>query len=258
MTVRAVLLESRLTRDCELVVRMSILTAGAEPLSDVELDRLAAFLEGIANERAMSVEELDGFFCALIAGPELVMPSEYLNEVWGGELPDENAFESDAHAEAVLGLIMRHWNAIIAEFEREQVYGPLYDEPDERGVPGRRWALGFMRGVAMRRRSWSSMLTDGNEGQLITIPLVAGEIDPAWPAAPLTEEQAKDLKITMAAGAARAYRRFRTERRAAARVQREEKTLRRVEPKVGRNEPCPCGSGKKYKQCCGRAGRLVH
>ena len=25
-----------------------------------------------------------------------------------------------------------------------------------------------------------------------------------------------------------------------------------VEKKVGRNEPCPCGSGKKYKQCCGR------
>ena len=26
----------------------------------------------------------------------------------------------------------------------------------------------------------------------------------------------------------------------------------RVTPKVGRNEPCPCGSGKKYKKCCGR------
>ena len=26
----------------------------------------------------------------------------------------------------------------------------------------------------------------------------------------------------------------------------------RVGPKVGRNDPCPCGSGKKYKQCCGR------
>lgn len=26
----------------------------------------------------------------------------------------------------------------------------------------------------------------------------------------------------------------------------------RKEPKVGRNDPCPCGSGKKYKQCCGR------
>jgi len=28
--------------------------------------------------------------------------------------------------------------------------------------------------------------------------------------------------------------------------------VRREMPKVGRNEPCPCGSGKKYKNCCGR------
>lgn len=28
---------------------------------------------------------------------------------------------------------------------------------------------------------------------------------------------------------------------------------RRDAPKVGRNDPCPCGSGKKYKKCCGRA-----
>lgn len=30
-------------------------------------------------------------------------------------------------------------------------------------------------------------------------------------------------------------------------------TYRREQPKVGRNDPCPCGSGKKYKNCCGRA-----
>ena len=29
-------------------------------------------------------------------------------------------------------------------------------------------------------------------------------------------------------------------------------TIRREEPKVGRNDPCPCGSGKKYKKCCGK------
>jgi preprotein translocase subunit SecA len=28
--------------------------------------------------------------------------------------------------------------------------------------------------------------------------------------------------------------------------------VRREVPKVGRNEPCPCGSGKKFKNCCGR------
>ena len=30
------------------------------------------------------------------------------------------------------------------------------------------------------------------------------------------------------------------------------KTIIRTEKKVGRNDPCPCGSGKKYKKCCGR------
>ena len=29
-------------------------------------------------------------------------------------------------------------------------------------------------------------------------------------------------------------------------------TIRRQEPKIGRNDPCPCGSGKKYKNCHGR------
>jgi len=29
-------------------------------------------------------------------------------------------------------------------------------------------------------------------------------------------------------------------------------TIRRNVPKVGRNDPCPCGSGKKYKKCCGK------
>ena len=29
-------------------------------------------------------------------------------------------------------------------------------------------------------------------------------------------------------------------------------TMVRETPKVGRNDPCPCGSGKKYKKCCGK------
>ena len=31
---------------------------------------------------------------------------------------------------------------------------------------------------------------------------------------------------------------------------RKPETFRREMPKVGRNDPCPCGSGKKYKNCC--------
>ena len=45
-----------------------------EPLTEAELDRLGAFLKGCKGSRAMNVEQLDGFFAALIAGPETVMP----------------------------------------------------------------------------------------------------------------------------------------------------------------------------------------
>jgi uncharacterized protein len=57
-----------------------------EPLTDAELGRLGDFLKSCKGGRAMNVEHLDGFFAALIAGPETVMPSEYYREVFGGEL----------------------------------------------------------------------------------------------------------------------------------------------------------------------------
>ena len=38
----------------------------------------------------------------------------------------------------------------------------------------------------------------------------------------------------------------------ASQAQASNTTVRRATPKVGRNDPCPCGSGKKYKNCCGR------
>ena len=47
------------------------------PLTDEELDRLGSFLKSCKGGKAMNLEELDGFFSALIAGPEPVMPSEY-------------------------------------------------------------------------------------------------------------------------------------------------------------------------------------
>ena len=34
--------------------------------------------------------------------------------------------------------------------------------------------------------------------------------------------------------------------------EKKQETVRRTTPKIGRNDPCPCGSGKKYKHCCGK------
>jgi uncharacterized protein len=229
---------------------------GLKALSEAELDRLAEFLDSLKNPDAMDLETLDGFFCALIAGPEIVMPSEYLPAIWGGELPDENAFASIEEANAILQLIMRHWNAIIAELEAEIVYVPVIGEPDERNVAGRSWARGFMRGVNLRRYGWNEIFAREDEGQVLTIPIVAGEVDPDWPAESLSDEKRDEMVMWMAAGMARSHKFFAAHRRAAAGSENHEQTYRRSAPKVGRNDRCPCGSGKKFKHCCGTSQSL--
>jgi uncharacterized protein len=42
----------------------------------------------------MNLETLDGFFAALICGPDNVLPSEYLPEIWGGDMVNEPVFET--------------------------------------------------------------------------------------------------------------------------------------------------------------------
>ncbi len=65
-----------------------------QPLTDAEFDKLADILKRFGDKRAMNLETLDGFFAALICGPDDVPPSEYLPEIWGGDMVNEPAFET--------------------------------------------------------------------------------------------------------------------------------------------------------------------
>src|ERR1700757_3924200 len=104
-----------------------------EPLTDAEFDRLAEFLKGCTSDKAMDIEELDGFFAALVAGPEIVMPSEFIPEVFGSETPETHQFKSIEEANEILGLMMRHWNHIAGTLLRGDVYLPILLE-DDNGV----------------------------------------------------------------------------------------------------------------------------
>jgi uncharacterized protein len=52
-----------------------------EPLIDAELERLSAILERFGGKRSMNLEQLDGFIAALVCGPDIILPSEYLPEI---------------------------------------------------------------------------------------------------------------------------------------------------------------------------------
>ncbi len=239
------------------VMTAMITVSGA--LSEAELDELSEFLTGLESPDALTLEGMDGLFSALVAGPRTVLPSEYLPLIWGGELADENAFASLEEANSTLSLIMRHWNSIASELENENVHVPLIFEVEPGAVPGREWARGFMRGVQLGGSGWNELFESNDEGHLITIPLVAGEIDPDWPREPITTEKGTELIRWMGAGLARSYAHFARQRRGDFHsFGTRHDPLRRATPKVGRNEPCPCGSGKKFKRCCGSNSDPIH
>jgi uncharacterized protein len=221
-----------------------------EPLSEAEFDRLADFLIS-RGEQAMNIEELDGFFAALLAGPDMVLPSEYLPLVFGGAAAETPSFAGIDEANDILGLLMRHWNGISATLRNGDVHLPILLEDDSGVSQGTDWAHGFTRGVEMRSIGWAELLNDEEYGGcMIPVLILHHEHDdnPELRPPPIGPERREEIIVQMAAGIVRAHRYF--QRRAATPFGH---TARRRPGKTGRNEPCPCGSGKKHKRCCGGA-----
>jgi uncharacterized protein len=230
----------------------------ARPLTDAEYDCLAGVLNRFHGECAMNLEQLDGFFAALICSPDHVHPSEYLPEIWGGEMADEDAFSSQQQLKDFLDLVMRHWRVIADTLQSGDVYLPVLLEDDEGVAHANDWAQGFMRGMELRREDWGELLNDEDHGGwLVPILALAHEHDPdpamrPYPE-PMDADRREQLIASAAAGITAIYRYFEPRRRTLADMRSERSTYRRTVPKMGRNDPCPCGSGKKYKQCCDKS-----
>jgi uncharacterized protein len=125
-----------------------------QPLTDAEFERLNGLLGRFDNKRSMNLEQLDGFLAALICGPEIVRPSEYLPVICGDDMVLEGSFGAQSVLQDFLSLIMRHWNVIADTLHSGDVFLPLLLEDDEGVTHANDWATGF-------RRGWSFIKTDG-------------------------------------------------------------------------------------------------
>ena len=222
-----------------------------QPLTDDEFARLSGFLDAIGPS-AMNIEMLDGYFAALICGPDPVPPSEYLPRIWG----EDFAFESHEQTAEIIGLLMRHWNTIATELLRTldapDVYLPVLLEGDDGIASGNDWAHGFMRGVDTRPASWGELIHDEDYGgSILPIMMLHYEHHPDPQVRPpsIPPEKREEVLERMIAGLTHIYRYFEPHRLALASLPAH-LPMRRDGRKVGRNEPCPCGSGRKYKNCC--------
>jgi uncharacterized protein len=153
---------------------------------------------------------------------------------------------------------MRHWNAVADTLNSGELYLPLLLE-DESGIThGNDWANGFMRGMEFGKDDWALLLDDEDHGgSLVAIFALANEHNPDPKMRPYKDPISAELRETLiasaVAGTMQIYRYFKAKRSIVNGPLGNMPTFLRTMPKVGRNDPCPCGSGKKFKQCCGKA-----
>jgi uncharacterized protein len=222
-------------------------------LIDADYDRLDVLLDALHSGDAMIVEELDGFLTALSCGAEPVPREEYLPEILG-ETDEADGREAGEDVPAELfDLIDRHSRQIRAALD-EKRFAPVLAHDEHGQVDGVGWAVGFLRGVEMRPEGWASMLEESEFADALdAVESLAATLDDEPPKAHLSRRERNELIDQMMADVVDIHEFFRPFRVAGTTPQAMRvETVRRDQPKIGRNDPCPCGSGKKYKLCCGR------
>ena len=192
----------------------------------------------------MTFEMLDGLLTALVIGPATVLPSQYLPEIWGTDDGSGPDWDSAEQAQYFMDLLMKHWNAIGARRNADALQDPFIVELSGENI-GRSWARGFAVGVQLSEADWEPMFKDKRAAEIIMAIFALDSDDPEAFEERITpkvrSEIVEDLPTILQIIAI--YWRS------------PDRRLPHLEPirstKVGRNEPCPCGSGKKFKKCCG-------
>src|SRR4051794_22259106 len=125
-------------------------------------ERLAAL-----PEDAMLLSELDGYLAGVLVCPDLILPSEWLPPIWGtGDADAAPVFDSAEAVQALVGLIMRHYNALSRDLQRGRGrYVPLFEvDPRHDETLWELWMSGFERAMALRPQSWAKVVNSDDEG----------------------------------------------------------------------------------------------
>ena len=224
------------------------------PLNNDELDQLDNFLidripedevEGVVDEGILDISELDGFLTAIISGPLAINPSEWLPVVWGAYEPQ---WASSEESEAIVALILRHMNTIVNVLnDSPEDFEPIILAREEGGetiTVVDEWCTGYMKGIGLSAQAWR----EGGEAVaelLFPITLFSSEAGRKR-LETLETEEVEVLKRSIPMAVQKLHAFWLSNRgRAVAR-----QTFMHDKAPVGRNDPCPCGSGKKFKKCC--------
>ncbi len=251
-----------------------------QPLAAEDFDTLDTLLDELRtqDDEVPQWEFCEGALAALLCTRRLILPDEFLPVLLGVDEEDGARFADADQAALFLGLWTRRWNEVAAalsaqveSLEDEQSYHPeLLDvrgavatlpeseraEIADQDLPayGQIWALGFMYVVENWSEEWAAPrdkeAAEWLNDALDTIVALT-EDDTAKPTISMHSEDGppsvSEARLNQLGAAIWAVYDLR---------QIWQSLGPRVEPvqradTPGRNDPCSCGSGKKFKKCCG-------
>lgn len=220
------------------------------------LEKLEEGLAALPPEcDAMTLGEVDGFIAGLLVCPVEIPSEEWLGLMWrdAAEADGARLFPADTAAALSERVLEHHRLTGLQLRVDEEGYAPIvYTENETNAVLWDTWASGFAEAMQVRMDSWEAIARSGDQKAVdaligltnlvriatradIDAPLGADDqalSDEAPDLIPLWVETLFDWRLA-----------FRPDP-----VQRPITVV-----KIGRNDPCPCGSGKKHKKCCGSA-----
>jgi len=196
------------------------------------------------DEGILCISELDGFFTAIVSGPELIPPSQWLPAVWGEFEPE---WESEQEFQSIIGLMINIMNDISsnlmnapekfeANFEYREVENQTFEIVDE-------WCEGYWRGVSLALNSWN---IESLDIKILLAPILAFSSQSSWAGHEFSGKKLNTLQRNIEPNAREIHAYWLARRSPPS----QSEPHHRSEPKTGRNDLCPCGSGKKYKKCC--------
>jgi len=220
-------------------------------------------------EDHLSINELEGFLHAIVITSEIIQPSEWLPKVFNGQMPE---YDSVEQAQSSMGVLMESYNhyndlrlagKLSYNYDIKKLSVEKFDEITE-------WAWGFLTGLRLRMPFWMSRvvakeLSVDDDPVANSVGVIRVLVDHEFDTAPfinkfrheyaddVSEEALKQHLVARmltvlpeAVGVIQEFGECMIERRRGEVAHAQQAGSN----KIGRNEPCPCGSGKKYKKCC--------
>ena len=248
-----------------------------------ELDTTLDDLRGRYDETPQW-EFCEGFMAAVICSRRPIAADEYLSVLLGlaveGEEPDDDSgsFASDEQRERFLALWTQRWSEVATALDAEvesleddacyhpevmDIRGVVADLPPEEQAAFAKedlpafaqvWALGFMFAVESWSDEWAAPRDKDAakwlDGALQAIVAMSEDDTGAPQVSPLSEDGTPSTSIARLNAFGEAIWAVYDLRELWKTMGPKVETLRK-EATPGRNDPCSCGSGKKYKKCCG-------